>query len=158
RAEAPGRFDRHALLAGDVDGAAASRRRVGFHDAGDHRLAGFRFDLDRARRRSARSRYAARVERDVLDRLEHDLAVLADDCRVRVGRTALADEPGIHANAPAGGDELAQVDRLILGRTDLHAHFRRLRVHELDRPARGEQNLALGRPDDALVLYAAPDE
>ena len=103
-------------------------------------------------------RDAARLQRHVFDGPEDDLAVFAHHRRVGVGHAAVFHQRAIHADAPAGSDQLAEIDRLIVGGGDLHPHFRGLRIHQFDTLARGEDDLALRAADDAAVLYVLADQ
>ena len=70
---------------------------------------------------------------------------------------AIADHPGVNTDMAAIGQQLADIDRLVC-RGHFDAHVGRLRVDELHSLARGQNNVAAGRRDDAAVFDIGRDQ
>ncbi len=153
-----GAVDQSDLIAQQLHRAAGARRAVGFDCARREQRPALGLHRDRAPLRPARFELAARIERDVLLRLEEDLAVLADHGAVRGDKAALFDHAGEDADAASLGDQLADVDGAVLRRSELHPQLGPLRIDEFHALARCEDDFALGTGDDAVILDVGRDE
>ena len=148
--------DRHRRS--NADRPALALGADGFDHAGDGRAACFRLNRDLPTLRPRRLSLASSRQRDVLLRLEEDLAVLAHHRAVRRDQAALLDRAGEDADAAGLGDHLADVDGGVLGRGQEHAQFGLLRIDQFHALAGGEDDLALGAGDNAVVLDVGRDE
>ena len=150
RRNLPRRFDGYRLRAFDGNGAAASLCAIRLHGAGDRHRTGFRFNRNRAARLTAGGGRAACRERNVLRRLENNLAVGADHGAVCIDDAGLTDQAAI--NADFAGNDLSDVDCLIIGCGDRDMQIRRVRVNDIDALARRKYDLAALTGDCAAVL------
>ena len=127
---ARGGFDSDALLPANRYGAAFALRAVRLNHAGDDRLTGVRLNGYRAARRSVRGGAAARRERNVLRRLEYNLAVLAPHRGVGVDHASLPYQAAVNADLAALRDDLTEINHLIVGRRNRDPHIGRVRIDE----------------------------
>ena len=97
-------------------------------------------------------------QRIALQCLEDDLAAVADDRGVGADRALIAQAGAVEADAAALREDLAEVDRLCIWCADFDAQIRAADVDELHRAAGGEQNLPVGRVDNAAVFDFRGDQ
>ena len=101
---------------------------------------------------------AARFKHGLAAGLEHDPAILADDGAVGIEHAALADQRAGHADAAALGDDLAQVQRLVVRCRDQHAQLRIAGVRQLHAAPGRQDHFAIRRRDDARVFHVRRDQ
>ena len=101
---------------------------------------------------------AARFKHGLAAGLEHDPAILADDGAIGIEHAALADQRAGHADAAALGDDLAQVQRLVLRRRDQHAQVRVAGIGQLHAASGRQDHFAIRRRDDARVFHVRRDQ
>ncbi len=89
--------------------------------------------------------------------LEEHPAALADET-VRADCAAVIDYRSHYADAPAVGEDLAEVGSGAVAAGDLHCNARCAAIHKLHGVTCSEDGLALGRVDDAVVCNLGSNE
>ena len=153
-----GIFDQPDLVAKKPDFSAFVSRTLRFDRTGGEQRAAFGLHRDTATLRTVRGRDAARFKRDILGRLEDDLAGRTDRRGIGADDAVMGDQPGVDADAPAVGDDAAEVYRLVVRRIDDHAHVGRAGIDQFDAVAGGEYHIALRAGDHAAVVDVRRDQ
>ena len=123
---------------------------VCLNSTGDRDGATVRLNRYRATRWAVCRGATARGKSDILGRFENNLAVLAAHRGICVDNARLADQSAV--NADLAGDDLADVDRLIVRGSDGDPQIRRTRIDNINALAGRENDFAALAGDCTAVL------
>ena len=147
------------VIAAQQDRAAArGTAGIDFRIAQQTHLLAQHLDFSALAGRARGAGNAACFEQRLAAGLEDDLAMLADDDAVGVEHAALAEQSAGHADAAALGDDLAQVQRLVVWCRDQHAQLRIAGVGQLHAAPGRQDHFAVRRRDDARVFHVRRDQ
>jgi len=142
----------------DADASTLALYAVRLYRAGDGCRTFIGSNRNRPTLRPGRLGLAARGQRDVLFRLEKDLAVLADHHAVREIRPLCLIAPAKMPMLPASAIILPTLIAVFSGAVSSTRSSGFLRIDQFYAFARGEDDLALGAVDNAVVLDVGRDE